>query len=459
MSFRTFITQKLGVDKAIFFTLIGKMLQMSTAFFSVLFIAKFLSPNQQGYYYTFGSIVAIQVFFELGLTGIITQFVAHEASHLQISQLAINGDTVYQSRLASLLKICFKWYVIISIVLFIVLSIVGFLFFSFFNNNSADIQWRGPWLLLVFGTVVNFLTTPLVAIVEGLGYVKEIAKFRMVQQISQPIALWGGLWLGADLYVSGLDVACRSLIMLFLIVKSPIFQILKKIWSVNIKEIVSYRNEIFPYQWRIAVSWISGYFIFQLFNPVLFATEGPEIAGQMGMTMQALNALLALTLAWISTKVPKISGLIALKAYSNLDQLFGKTFKQVVGIGFVIVVFFVGSIIVVQDFNIRVFSIDIGNRFLPKIPLLLMSWSVFTMFPINCWAIYLRSHKKEPLMVNSVVMGLLCCMSTITLGNLFGLNGIVYSFAILRFVSLGWIYYVYRTKKVEWHQNKKEDRQ
>ena len=34
-----------------------------------------------------------------------------------------------------------------------------------------------------------------------------------------------------------------------------------------------------------------GYFIFQLFNPVLFATEGAVVAGQMGMTLAALNGI------------------------------------------------------------------------------------------------------------------------------------------------------------------------
>ena len=43
---------------------------------------------------------------------------------------------------------------------------------------------------------------------------------------------------------------------------------------------ISYMKEIFPNQWKIALSWVSGYFIFHFFNPVLFA-EGPVVAGQM----------------------------------------------------------------------------------------------------------------------------------------------------------------------------------
>ena len=74
------------------------------------------------------------------------------------------------------------------------------------------------------------------------------------------------------------------------------------------------------------------------------------------------------------------------------------------------------------------------------------------MFPVNCWAIYLRSHKREPLMVNSVVMGIICCTSTLVLGNLYGVYGIVIGFACLRLVSLIWIRKIFKKKKAEWHK-------
>lgn len=453
MRLKKIFIQKLGIDKAIFYTILGKGLQMSTAAFTVLFIAKYLSPNEQGYYYTFGSIVAIQVFFELGLTGIITQFVAHEASHLKFDKETITGETIYKSRLASLLKICSKWYSIISIGLLIVLISAGFIFFTYYNSSNTDVKWEGPWITLTLGTIMNFLITPIIAIIEGLGKVKEIAKFRMVQQIIQPIILWGGLYYGLELYVLGIDAICRVLLITYLIRISPIYSILTLIWKEKITDTISYKNEILPYQWRIAVSWISGYFIFQLFNPVLFATEGPIVAGQMGMTMQALNALQALTLAWINTKSPQLAGFIALKKYEELDILFNKTFKQVVLLGFVILILFVTTINIVQHFNISFFNISIGNRFLPTLPMILMAWSVFTMFPVNCWAIYLRSHKKEPLMINSMVMGILCCLSTLILGKFYGLYGITIGFAFLRLISLVWIRLVFIRKREQWHIN------
>lgn len=452
MSFRTFITQKLGVDKAIFYTLLSRGLSISTALFTVFFIAKNLSPEEQGFYYTFGSIVALQVFFELGLTGIITQFVAHEASHLKLnSEYRMDGEEKYRSRLSSLLRFCAKWYLIVAILVFVALGVFGSIFFSKYSAEHKDIEWFLPWILLAVGTAFNLLLSPITAFLEGLGKVKEVAQLRFVQQIVHPIVVWGGLSIGGKLFVSGADAFVRVFVVAVIIAKSPFFRILKNIWNDFGSEAVLYMKEIFPYQWRIALSWVSGYFIFQLFNPVLFATEGAKVAGQMGMTLAALNGLQALTQSWINTKVPRLSGFIAQKDYKSLDLLFGKTMKQMMLIGTSCLIAFIVVIYAIQKMDFMLFGIHIGDRFLPILPLSLMAWAIWTMFPINCWATYLRCHKKEPLLLNSVVMGILCCLSTIVFGKIYGLYGITIGFASLRIISLSWIYYTYKTKKREWH--------
>lgn len=446
------ITNKLGIDKAIFYTLLGRGLQIFTALFTIIFIARYLSSEEQGYYYTFGSIVAIQVFFELGLTGIITQFVAHEASHLKISDKGeLIGDKIYKSRLSSLLRFCLKWYFIFAVLLLIILTVIGFIFFSKYDISKFDINWQLPWILLAIGTAFNLLLAPIISFIEGLGKVKEVAQIRLVQQIIHPIVIWGGLIIGSKLFVSGADAILRVLIIAIIIVKSPFYRILKNIWSSIDLDKISYRKEIFPYQWRIALSWISGYFIFQLFNPVLFATDGAKVAGQMGMTMAALNGIQALTLSWINTKVPLMSGLIAQKKYSELDGIFQRTMKQMLLIGISGLLFFILLIYIIQVNNIHIGNIDIGDRFLPVIPVVLMAWSVFTVFPVSAWGTYLRCHKREPLMWNSIIIGLLCCFSTLGVGGKYGLWGIVVGFSVIRLISLIWVFNIYKKKKMEWH--------
>lgn len=454
MNLKRFLVEKAGIDGAVLYTILGRGFQILSSVFTVFFIAKYLSGDEQGYYYTFGSILAIQVFFELGLNGIITQFVAHEAYHLSWDENGqLCGEERYKSRLSSLLHFCAKWYFVFALLIIAALVILGIFFFSKFNSIENDVNWKLPWVLLVLGTALNFLFAPVASFVEGLGKVKEMAQIRFVQQVVYPIIIWGGLIMGSKLFVSGTQYLINVAILIAMVCFSPVLKMLKSIWISSGEDTISYMREIFPLQWKIALSWISGYFIFQLFNPVLFATGGAIVAGQMGMSMSALTAINALTLSWITTKVPKMSSYIAKRDFVNLDNLFRTTYKQIIIIGTSLYLLFIVVIFIIQYFDIEPLDIPIGDRFLPIFQLSLMVWSIWTMLPINCWATFLRCHKKEPLVVNSVVMGVLCCISTPLFGYKYGLNGICISFACLRVISIIWIYCIYRIKRIEFRND------
>ena len=126
-----YIANKIGLDKAIAYSSGARVIQAVAGVGSVFFITRFLTGIEQGFYYTFGSLMAIQVFFELGLTGILIQYVAHEASHLQIlPDNTVDGEQRFKSRLSSLVHFSFKWYGFISILFLIVIIIIGFVYFS-----------------------------------------------------------------------------------------------------------------------------------------------------------------------------------------------------------------------------------------------------------------------------------------------------------------------------------------
>jgi len=448
------IASKLGIDKSIFYTSLARGIQALGGIVSILFVAKYLTSVEQGFYYTFGSIVAIQIFFELGLNGIITQYVAHEAAHLQwTDEFTLTGDYKHLSRLSSLLHFSIKWYSFFAIILFVTLIIVGYFFFTRYSVTAERVNWEVPWVLLAIGTAINLMIAPILAFLEGLGKVKEVAKIRLVQQIFSILVVCGGLSFGAKLYVSGINWLIGIFIVLVLIIKSDFKQILLNVWNVVIIDRIDYKREIFPYQWKIALSWISGYFIFQLFNPVLFATEGAIVAGQMGMTLAALNGIQSLSMSWMSTKVPLYSNLIALKNYKQLDLVFSKTLKQSVSINGLALFFMFGIIYFIRYYNLSVNGMFLGNRFLDYIPLLLMMIPIFLNQFVFSWASYLRCHKKEPFLYISIATGLLCSLSTILLGKYFGVIGITLGYCSITIAMFFWGYSVFLNKRKFWHHD------
>jgi len=243
------------------------------------------------------------------------------------------------------------------------------------------------------------------------------------------------------------------MVWLLLTYRLNLLKILLLFLKVTITDSISYIKEIFPYQWKIALSWVSGYFVFQLFNPVLFAAEGAIVAGQMGMTLSAINAVQALSMSWMSTKIPLYSKLIALKDYIQLDKIFKNTLYHMIFVCVLSMIAFFSCIVFLRGFDITINDVHISDRFLPYIPiLLLLSASLANQF-VGAWATYMRCHKQEPLVLQSVVVSILVMTSTFLFGRYFGVIGVTLGYSIITvFVSLPWTYFIFKSKKIEWHE-------
>lgn len=448
ISIRSF-SDKLGIDGAIAYAVLARLVQAVGGLISIIFIANYLNKVEQGYFFTFGSILAIQIFFELGLSTIITQFVAHEMANLTwVSSTELDGSVKAMSRLSSLLHFCVKWFAVISFILLFILLLAGYLFFTRFGKNNEPVDWEMPWVIISISTACSLMISPVLAFFEGLGKVKEVSKIRLVQQCCQISILFVCFIAGFKLYSSPLAAVVTLLVTFACIIFSYRKLLLQFIWNQLKDWKVNYRIEIFPYQWRIALSWISGYFIFQLFNPVIFATDGPVVAGQMGLTLAVLTGILSISISWINTKIPLFSRLIAKKEYTALDKAFNKTVKQSCFICFLCLAILISSVLVMQGMKF-----SMVNRFLPLLPLILLSLTTFVNQLISALATYLRCHKQEPFLILSIVLAVLTAMSTFIFGKLYGITGITVGYSVVTiFVGLTWGVLIYKRKKKLWHQ-------
>lgn len=445
-------SRKIGMDGAIAYSSAARIFQAFAGVISIFFIAAFLTGDEQGYFYTFGSILAIQTFFELGFTDIITQYVAHEAAHLQLKD-AVNyeGEEKYRSRLTYLIHFCMKWYLVIAIAFFIVVNIVGIFFFNSYGSENVDVDWKLPWLILSFSTALKLLQSPFTAIFNGLGRVKDMMQITFYQQLILPISQWILFACGLKLYVVGISSMLGVVVWFFFVFSSSLKDLFLNLFKGTISEKVSYFKEIFPYQWKIALSWISGYFIFQLFNPVLFATEGAVVAGQMGMTITVLNAIQGLVLSWQTTKVPSYSAWIEMKQYDLLDRVFNKTTRQVLLICTGLLVIMLVGVWSLRVSHLGFRGSELGERFLDYMPMVILFVPYLLNQLVSSWATYLRCHKQEPYLITSVIAGALQCLSVFILGHSYGLYGIVIGYALITIAICPVNYRIFINKRKEWH--------
>ena len=210
---------------------------------------------------------------------------------------------------------------------------------------------------------------------------------------------------------------------------------------------IDWRQEVWPFQWRIAVSYASGFLIFQLFNPVLFHYWGPTVAGRMGMSINISNAIASVAIAWINTKAAPFGALIARRDYTAarrpLLPLPPPVPPPLLAGSFCV---WIGAVLLGR------FNLPFAHRILPPLPfgLLLLSMNINQV--VASMALYLRAHKQEKFLLNSVIGAICVSISTLLLGRAFGALGItIGQFAIALAVGLGFGTYTFLKYRRLWH--------
>jgi uncharacterized membrane protein len=447
-SFFSRLKYSIGLDRAIAFTILARGWSSLAGVVTVLLIARFLTSIEQGYYYTFSSLVALQIVFELGFSFVILQLAAHERAHLQIqTDGAIAGDPVAHSRLASVLQKAVRWYTTGAVLMAAVLLPVGFYFFQSHRQPGIPVSWQLPWIAVVLAATLTFQMDPLFAFLEGCGRIPQVARMRFTQAFAGSLMSWAALATNHGLFAPAMIIGGQAIAgACFLFSQRTLLVPLLRYNTTG--HIVSWRREIWPFQWRIAISWLCGYFIFQFFNPVLFAYRGATEAGQMGMSLTIASALSTVAIAWMSTKASPFGTLVARHEFRTLDRLFFRTLWQsalllVVGV----VVLLLGLAVVTQRFP------HLAVRVLPLSIFAVLLATVFCNHLVFSEALYLRAHKREPFLPQSIAVGVLTACSTLLLGKLWGAQGVTLGYFCTSGVfGLTFGTYIFITKRKQWHQ-------
>ena len=107
------------VDRAVAYSILEKVWRFPAGLITLLLISSYLTPEIQGFYFTFISVLDLQGLIELGFSLVITPFASHEWVHLGWDGKGrISGDKKPLSRLISLGRLVFKWYFIAGILFF-----------------------------------------------------------------------------------------------------------------------------------------------------------------------------------------------------------------------------------------------------------------------------------------------------------------------------------------------------
>ena len=433
------------MDRGTGYALLGKLWQILAGPVTLIFIAQYLDPGMQGLYYTFISLAALQSFVELGFFVAITQFASHEWAHLNLdSKGHINGDPESLSRLISLGHIIFKWYSCIAIIFITLAGVGGYLFLSL--ETSPTLNWELPWIAFIILSGLELWLMPFLAFLEGCNQIPNIYLIRLYQSVIRSLIAWYILIIGGKLWIAAGSVGAGLLVALILIIYN--YQnFFAPFFSFTFSKRISWKEEIWPMQWRLAIGASGTYFVNAIYTPVIFHYHGPVLAGKMGMTFQLASTVSSLAIAWIATKAPRFGMFIAKKNWQELDHLFFRASAASLG------VIILGSLAlwgIVHGLN--VIEHPFAERILSPQSFAILLLAFIFLQGALCMYYYLRAHKKEPVMKLNIVYALLNGLLVWILGSQIGPLGAVIAFLL----STGFILFPLTLKifiryRREWH--------
>lgn len=416
-------------------TLRTQLLRLVSGPLLLLILPMYLDKETQGYWFTFVSLAALAVFADLGFTAIISQWTAHEFAHLTFDKNnKFEGSVTNVNRISSLFVFSLKWVSIMVVVAFPIIFFVGY---SLLSQKITEVDWIFPWLLYCLISVVIFMNNATLSFFEGCNSVGKIQKIRFnINAIASSVTITCIIF-GLKLYALAIGLLASACLGSYLIYKNY-SSAGKQMFFLPKEYHHSWKKELIPLLWRYAISWASGYFIFQLFTPLSFHYYGAVEAGKVGLSLTVLMAIYGLSSIWMVIIVPKLNIHIARGEYIELNILFKKHFKlslmtYIGGIAvFFISLTFLGEMLKFSDRFADIYSLGI----------IATAW--FLQVIINSWAVYIRGHKEEPLAIPSLIWAIYISLASWVIAAYFPFRYYFIGYISSYIFIIPWFYAIFK---------------
>lgn len=318
---------------------------------------------------------------------------------LSYAALQTAGNLAGTGRLAELHALgrrVASWNVLASIFTTLVVTAIGW---ATFSGRASGIDWRAPWIGYLAAVFVSQLTMPRISLREGGGKIEAMWRLRLIQELLGAIACLLALHAGARLWsLVALASARATVAVAGLVVVHP----LRATGEVPPYTLARWMKDVWPFQWKIGLSSVAGFLIFRAFTPIVLVEQGAVAAGQFGLAIALMNLLIAVSSSWPLSQAARYATMYASGRYRELRHdfprmLWGSTAlcaAATVSLGFAL-------------WEAR----KMGLAFAMKLPdpittFVIIATAIVHHF-VAAFAVFLRAEGREPLLIASVIGGIM----------------------------------------------------
>lgn len=417
-----------------------KVIQAITGLLTALLVTNFLTLNEQGYFYTIGSLLSSYILLDFGLSNLLVQDSARYFSALKWSpdNTVISANNQGKSAFLSLANWTLRWYAKLG-VLSLILMPIGFFYFSYAKTTDA-VAWKLPWIAVVCSLGLSMPAIGFLAVLEGADKIRDTYVVRIVHYLIGATLAWMLLMMGHGLYAQSMAPLAIAIIV-YIWIWTQFKPFIKEALTHQVP--FPWKTDLLPQQKQVGVSWLSNYLFLHVPVPIVFYFSGSADAGRMGLSMVIANVSCAMAMSWVTAVTPQLSSLVAKNKAAETKVAFEKAF------GISAVLLFLG-ILVFFLINSTFQASPMAQRILPPLQTLLVFITFAAFHSMNALIVYFRAFRKEPLAIPNLIATLLIvwggCLVVPALGvqSLIALMAAVYFmlftyalFVFLRFDSNG----------------------
>jgi O-antigen/teichoic acid export membrane protein len=400
-------------DRASIYAISGRLISALSSVAIFVLLSTVLSRTLQGYFVTFFSVATIQLLFDLGLSTVMINFVAHEWT---LANREVGDATISSyAGLAGLAKFAFRWYGVAALAMFVFFQPLGWYLFS----DAHDPQvWPGPWLALSLAVSLDLALFGAWTILEGCNEVRSVYGYRAIRTAGLGLGTAAGLWLGAGLWSVALGYLLALPAALYVLLGKHRSFFAKLIKTPTL-EGVAWHTELLPMQWQTWITALANYASVWAITPITLKILGPVDAGRIGLTWMAINAVSGLAFIVVIVKAPTFGALVARRAYRELDRLAlkcGGTSVLLSSLGC--------AVLGVAVFLLNVLRLPYASRVLPLEPTIILLIATVIGQTVGPQLTYLRAFKREPYPAIQVFFAVLVVASVMVGSHYFGMIGV-----------------------------------
>ena len=363
-----------------------KAIQAGTGLVTALLVTIYLSPEEQGYFYTMGSLLSGYILLDLGLSNLLVQISAKHFTKLKWNRKReIIPNDANRLHFFSLVHQGLRWYLCMG-VLTLTLIPIGFFYFTYAHPTST-VNWQAPWILIVLCIALCMPSIGFMSILEGSHRIIEVYSLRIIHYFFGAFMAWLLLFSGNGLFALAMPPLAIFSLICFWMYKNYRHLFNEIAYA---EKIFNWKQEVEILHKRVAVSWLGNYLFLHMPTPIIFYFLGPDKAGQFGLSITIANVVASICTSKVASIIPRYSHLVQQQDFKNADDLFKKNFWASIKFSLVVIVF----LTIFAYFAMSFFMLD---RLLPWDELFILLLALVSFHGANIMASYFRAYGKEPM--------------------------------------------------------------